>query len=554
MSWSSLMMSQEASLCSQLQRGSPPENIRTGFAQAGNAPAYHPEGNRALHGAKTKSKGIDNSSIAKVLAEEDESNGKSPSYPDLARWELLESIGSGAFSDVYRARDLEGNAGEVAIKVVRKLEGDKQRANILKEVQIMRQLDHPNVIKLIDFSEAQQYYYMILELALGGELFHQLVRLTYFSEDLSRHVITQVAKAVEYLHEEKGVVHRDVKPENILYNPVPFVPSKNPRLKQPGDEDKVDEGEFMKGIGSGGIGQIKIADFGLSKIIWDDQTTTPCGTTGYTAPEIVKDEQYSKSVDMWGIGCVLYMLLCGFPPFCSKSVEALTEKVANGQYVFPSPWWDNISETAQDLISHLFTVDPDKRYTIKEFLQHPWILQSAPTQHEEKQSMAEVSRAFDAFKVVDCDRRLDLNFPGTAYLREVSDTGLAVHRQEEDKRRKQMGGLKAGRPSHLLAALNETDENKDDDNDAKYVRKPASQHLEQSERNTTLGYQKSGRDPERRPERERGCGQHSAPASTAAKQQIRDRNRQMGPFELNLDGATLLRRRGMKPAVRMGRL
>lgn len=85
-----------------------------------------------------------------------------------------------------------------------------QRANILKEVQIMRQLDHPNIVKLVDFQESRQYYYIILELAPGGELFHQIVRLTYFSEDLSRHVITQVAEALEYCHEEKGVVHRYV--------------------------------------------------------------------------------------------------------------------------------------------------------------------------------------------------------------------------------------------------------------------------------------------------------------------------------------------------------
>jgi serine/threonine-protein kinase RCK2 len=85
-----------------------------------------------------------------------------------------------------------------------------QRANILKEVQIMRGLEHDNIIKLIDFSESRQYYYIILELAPGGELFHQIVRLTYFSEDLSRHVITQVAEALQYLHEVKGVVHRYV--------------------------------------------------------------------------------------------------------------------------------------------------------------------------------------------------------------------------------------------------------------------------------------------------------------------------------------------------------
>lgn len=85
-----------------------------------------------------------------------------------------------------------------------------QRANILKEVQIMRKLEHPNIVQLIDFDESKQHYFIILELAPGGELFHQIVRLTYFSEDLSRHVITQVAKALEYLHEEKGVVHRCV--------------------------------------------------------------------------------------------------------------------------------------------------------------------------------------------------------------------------------------------------------------------------------------------------------------------------------------------------------
>jgi len=85
-----------------------------------------------------------------------------------------------------------------------------QRANILKEVQIMRQLDHPNIVQLVDFSESRQYYFIILELCPGGELFHQIVRLTYLSEDLSRHVIVQVAQALEYLHEEAGVVHRYV--------------------------------------------------------------------------------------------------------------------------------------------------------------------------------------------------------------------------------------------------------------------------------------------------------------------------------------------------------
>ncbi|KXX79432.1 Serine/threonine-protein kinase srk1 [Madurella mycetomatis] len=511
---------------------------------------------------KAKHKRIPDENIAKLVAEENESKSKFPVYPGLERWELIEKMGDGAFSNVYRARDREGTAGEVAIKVVRKYEmNSMQRANILKEVQIMRQIDHPNIIRLIDFSESRQYYYIILELAPGGELFHQIVRLTYFSEDLSRHVITQVAKALEYLHEERGIVHRDIKPENILFNPIPFVPSKNPKPKQPGDEDKVDEGEFIKGVGSGGIGQIKIADFGLSKIVWDNQTMTPCGTVGYTAPEIVKDERYSKSVDMWALGCVLYTLLCGFPPFYDESIEVLTEKVAKGQFTFLSPWWDDISKSAQDLISHLLCVDPEKRFTIREFLAHPWIRESGPTPRDERKQMPSEAamRAFDASKIVEGDKRYDFRSPAAINLREVFDVGYAVHRQEEEGKRRKQIGAKAG-----VARLGDVDEDSEmTDDSTEYVHKTAAnngnstQQLEQSMRNTQIRDQEHrGRDRERRAQpppaaEQRGYGQHSAAVAAAARQQVRERNRQKGAFELNLDGATLLGRRGMKPAARV---
>src|SRR4051794_20902822 len=102
----------------------------------------------------------------------------------------------------------------------------------------------------------------------GGELFHQIVKLTYFSEELSRHVILQVAQGLLYLHEERGVVHRDIKPENLLFSAIPIVPNPHPN-KRPYDEDKVDEGLFIPGVGGGGIGRVKIADFGLSKVVWN---------------------------------------------------------------------------------------------------------------------------------------------------------------------------------------------------------------------------------------------------------------------------------------------
>ncbi|CAN8101484.1 unnamed protein product [Discula destructiva] len=541
-------------------------------ARADGVAANRNENKQDLQGGSNKKARIDD--VAQMVAEEAASRSKFPKYQGLDRWELVEKMGDGAFSNVYRARDTEGKVGEVAIKVVRKFEmnsmQDKhlhpdfkpkapkaaERANILKEVQIMRQLDHPNIIKLIDFSESKQHYYIILELAPGGELFHQIVRLTYFSEDLSRHVITQVAKALHYLHEEKGVVHRDIKPENILFEPIPFMPAKNPQAKQPGDEDKVDEGEFIRGVGAGGIGRIKIADFGLSKVVWDTQTMTPCGTVGYTAPEIVKDERYSKSVDMWALGCVLYTLLCGFPPFYDESIEVLTEKVAKGQYTFLSPWWDEISDQAKDLITHTLAVDPEKRYSITEFLNHPWINASVTPALEKKPGISKEGklRAFDASKFQDGDKRHDFRSPGAVNLREVFDVTYAVHRQEEEAKRRKQIGTKAGLSK--LAGLNEDEEDEEMEDAGEYkAGGNGTQAIEQSMRNANIsGTEQRGRERERqqRAAEQKGYGQHSATITAAARQQVKERNRAKGAFELNLDGATLLGRRGkQQPTARV---
>ncbi len=341
------------------------------------------------------------------------------------------------------------------------------------------------------------------------------------------------------------------------------MPSKVPKPRQPGDEDKVDEGEFLPGLGAGGIGEIKIADFGLSKIVWDKQTMTPCGTVGYTAPEIVKDERYSKSVDMWALGCVLYTLLCGFPPFYDESIEVLTEKVAKGQFTFLSPWWDDISKSAKDLISHLLAVDPEKRFTIREFLAHPWIRASGPTPREEKKEPEAPLRAFDPSRLDAGDnRRTDFRSPGAVNLREVFDVGYAVHRQEEENKRRAAVGAKGG-PARFLGGLNEADEEdadsmEVDQSGADGSRKPpqpATQAaLEQGMRQTSLQDQegqakaRTGHRNERT--NEKGYGQHSVAVTHAARQQVRDQQRHKGPFELNLDNATLLGKRGKKiPAM-----
>ncbi|KAG0255869.1 hypothetical protein DFQ27_006010 [Actinomortierella ambigua] len=409
---------------------------------------------------------------SRIVAEEKEQKSKMPVYPGLERYRLLEKMGDGAFSNVYKAHDVKMDR-VVAVKVVRKFElNSHQRANILKEVQIMRQLKHPGVVELYDFFESAEHYFLILELAQGGELFHRIVKLTYFSEELTRHVIVQVAQAIRYLHEDKGVIHRDIKPENILFEPIPIIPS--PPNARPDEEDKEDEGIFKLGIGGGGIGRVKLADFGLSKVVWNEQTMTPCGTVGYTAPEIVKDERYSKSVDMWALGCVLYTLLCGFPPFYDESIQALTEKVARGQYSFLSPWWDEISASVKDLITHLLCVNPAERYTIDQFLAHPWIKEGekpagAPT-------LTAVQMVAETPNVTAVENKLLTNIqamtpdlvvkspyrrraenplsPGIG-LKEVFDVSNAVHRMEEESMRRHAVNNNANNSSlHPSDALN----------------------------------------------------------------------------------------------------
>uniref|UniRef100_A0A0W0FCL0 Protein kinase domain-containing protein n=1 Tax=Moniliophthora roreri TaxID=221103 RepID=A0A0W0FCL0_MONRR len=455
-----------------------------------------------------------------IVKEEREAKAQMPSYRGLENFKLLDKMGDGAFSNVYKALDLTSN-NKVAVKVVRKFElNASQRANILKEVQIMRGVHHPSIVKLISFSESPEHYFLVLELMEGGELFHQIVKLTYFSENLSRHVILQVAHGIRYLHEERGVVHRDIKPENLLFERIPIIPSKN-SIHRPYDEEKEDEGEFIPGVGGGGIGRVKIADFGLSKVVWNEETMTPCGTVGYTAPEIVKDERYSKSVDMWALGCVLYTLLCGFPPFYDESINILTEKVARGYYTFLSPWWDDISASAKDLITHLLCVDPAQRYTIDEFLAHPWcnaapappppptpyIYSNLPTANVPLDSpLLSAARG----------GRPEGRSPGIAVLKEAFDVTYAVHRMEEEgARRRKYNGRGGAGARGFLGGLNENDEDGDEDED---VSVPLKNNA-------------------------------AAPKGAAG---ARTRRTGQKGFELDMDGATLLGRRHKRGAAGKG--
>lgn len=384
-----------------------------------------------------------------------------PEQIELKGYTLINKIGEGAFSRVFRGIPkkssskgfLTKNYNEVAVKVIQKQNGkntnsgDDQaskassKEQVLKEVTIHKLVSSGDgsaqIVEFIDFQESKHFYYIVQELLSGGEIFGEIVKYTYFSEDLSRHIIKQLALAVQHLH-VMGVVHRDIKPENLLFEPIDHVPSKNPILRASDDPStKVDEGQFRPDVGGGGVGTVKLADFGLSKQIYQTNTKTPCGTVGYTAPEVVKDERYSMKVDMWGIGCVLYTILCGFPPFYDEKIDVLTEKIARGEYSFLRPWWDEISPGAKNAVKKLLEVDPEKRYDIDELLNDPWLNSYDSLKQEQlelKKKRKSKNHYYHKKKMLIKKENSLLYSPAAVVMRDAFDVSNAVQRIQGDRR------------------------------------------------------------------------------------------------------------------------
>ncbi|XP_041465299.1 calcium/calmodulin-dependent protein kinase type IV-like [Lytechinus variegatus] len=249
-------------------------------------------------------------------------------------------LGKGATSVVHKCFE-KGTNRPFAVKKVKKTP-DMKVFNA--EVSILQSINHPNIIKLVNLFEDECNVYLQLELVTGGELFERIVERGYYSERDAAKCVREICQAVSYLHSQ-AIVHRDLKPENLLY------------------ENMSDEAP------------LKLADFGLSKIMDQDVfMKTVCGTPGYCAPEVLHGKAYHMGVDMWSIGVITYILLCGFEPFYDeKGDKHIYKKILKADYAFISPWWDDISTSAKDFISRLLVTDPEKRLTAKQALQHPWV-------------------------------------------------------------------------------------------------------------------------------------------------------------------------------------
>ncbi|XP_062423878.1 serine/threonine-protein kinase DCLK3 isoform X1 [Rhea pennata] len=303
-------------------------------------------GGRRMNTEANKAQGLENTSRRHAIK----------SRSDVEKhYEIGRTIGDGNFAVVKECRHCISH--EIyAMKIVDKSKLKGKEDMMESEILIIRSLSHPNIVSLIEVYETESEIYLILEYVPGGDLFDAIIESVKFTEHDAAVMITDLCEALVYIH-SKNIVHRDLKPENLL-------------VQHNADKSTT----------------LKLADFGLAK-----QVTKPiftvCGTPTYVAPEILAEKGYGLEVDMWAAGVILYILLCGFPPFRSqeRDQEELFQIIKLGHYEFLSPYWDSISAAAKDLITRLLIVNPQKRYTARQVLQHPWIRTAGKTNNRNLQ-------------------------------------------------------------------------------------------------------------------------------------------------------------------------
>ncbi|KAJ3096585.1 calcium calmodulin-dependent protein kinase type 1G [Phlyctochytrium planicorne] len=269
-----------------------------------------------------------------------------------SKYEITDTLGTGAFSEVKTATE-RATGNKYAIKIVDKSKCKGKESMIETEVNILMRVRHENIIQLYEMFEIDNKIYLVMELVTGGELFDEIVKIGKYSEPEAAKIVCKILQAIDYLHAQ-GIAHRDLKPENLLLS------DRSPQAK------------------------IMISDFGLSKIFCDDEVMrTACGTPGYVAPEVLKRQGYGREVDLWSLGVITYILLCGYPPFYDQNNVELFKQIMAGRYEFDRPWWDNISETAKDFIRRLLVLDPRQRFTAQSALAHPFIVNNCSSILEE---------------------------------------------------------------------------------------------------------------------------------------------------------------------------
>lgn len=273
---------------------------------------------------------------------------KEPSFPE--KYKVGRTLGTGSFATVKICTSREDPSIVRAVKIMDQAQMKIEDAEALKEeIRILKELEHPQIVKLHEVLWDKTKVYLVCELMSGGEMFDRIVAKEHYTEGMAKREIRMVAEGLLYCH-KRNIVHRDLKPENLLYS------------------DETDEA------------QVKIADFGLAKVVTEaNNMKTACGTPGYVAPEILagSPDGYNEKVDVWSLGVITYILLCGFPPFYHKNNRTLFQRIKKGEFSFPSPYWDNVSEDAKEFIKSMLVVDASKRISIAQVLENEWLLRDS---------------------------------------------------------------------------------------------------------------------------------------------------------------------------------
>lgn len=263
------------------------------------------------------------------------------------------AIGAGKFSEVYMCWKKQQPEQRYALKVINIRNEDQQGINrIYEEIKIMKILGHhPSLVQLIDCDEAISSVRVVLEFCEGGELYDRIQQRTCYPEADAITLLGNLCEAVAYIH-SRGIMHRDLKPENIL------LVSKN------SDTD------------------IKISDFGLAKASKDFPRKLPrsnsiCGSDFYLAPEVIKQEEYGREIDVWSIGIIAYVLCSGSLPFFHSILHKLYRQIVERELSFPPKLWTGVSDGAKDFILRLLTIRPGDRLSAETALMHPWLKRSS---------------------------------------------------------------------------------------------------------------------------------------------------------------------------------
>ncbi|EWC45245.1 calcium protein kinase [Drechslerella stenobrocha 248] len=277
--------------------------------------------------------------------------GQPPSYDKKSLYKMGRTLGAGTYGIVREAECANGT--KVAVKIILKKNVKGNEQMVYDELQLLQNLTHPHIVRFVDWFESKDKYYIVTQLATGGELFDRICEYGKFTEKDAVQVVKEVLDAVNYLH-ERNVVHRDLKPENLLY----LTPEHNSSLV--------------------------LADFGIAKMLddKDEMLTTMAGSFGYAAPEVMLKKGHGKPVDMWSLGVITYTLLCGYSPFRSETLPELIDECSNGRVIFHERYWKGVSSDAKGFIGELLQPNPNERLTSSEALKHVWLKGETATEHD----------------------------------------------------------------------------------------------------------------------------------------------------------------------------